>query len=54
MNLVCDTALVYGFSDQQTIIARDLVDQVVADRAAGGLLPLRVAGKATHTTLAAV
>ena len=54
VNLVCDTALVYGFSDQQTIIARDLVDQVVADRAAGGLLPLRVAGKATHTTLAAV
>jgi general secretion pathway protein A len=54
VNLICDTALVYGFSDQQTIIAADLVDQVVADRSAGGLLPLRVAGKAPHTTLAAV
>ena len=54
VNLICDTALVYGFSDQQTIIAVDLVDQVVADRSAGGLLPLRVAGKAPHTTLAAV
>jgi general secretion pathway protein A len=54
VNLICDTALVYGFSDQQTIIAADLVDLVVADRSAGGLLPLRVAGKAPHTTLAAV
>jgi general secretion pathway protein A len=44
VNLVCDTALVYGFSDQRPIIAVDLVDQVIADRTSGGLLPLRAAG----------
>ena len=54
VNLVCDTALVYGFSDQQTIIAADLVEQVVADRASGGLLPLRVAGKPVRDSLATV
>ena len=54
VNLVCDTSLVYGFSDQQTIIAADLVEQVVADRASGGLLPLKVAGKAVRGPLAAV
>ncbi len=54
VNLICDTALVYGFSDQQTIIAADLVEQVVADRASGGLLPLRVAGKPRRDSLAAV
>ena len=54
VNLVCDTALVYGFSDQQTIIAADLVEQVVADRVSGGLLPLRVAGKPVRDSLAAV
>jgi type II secretory pathway predicted ATPase ExeA len=54
VNLVCDTALVYGFSDQQTIIAPELVEQVVADRASGGLLPLRVAGKPARDSLAAV
>jgi general secretion pathway protein A len=54
VNLVCDTALVYGFSDQQTIIAADLIEQVVADRASGGLLPLRVAGKPRRDSLAAV
>ena len=54
VNLVCDTALVYGFSDQQTIIAADLVEQVVADRASGGLLPLKVPGQAVRDSLAAV
>jgi type II secretory pathway predicted ATPase ExeA len=54
VNLVCDTALVYGFSDQQTIITADLVDQVVTDRASGGLLPLKVAGRCVRDALAAV
>ena len=54
VNLVCDTSLVYGFSDQQTIIAADLVEQVVTERASGGLLPLKVAGKAIREPLAAV
>jgi general secretion pathway protein A len=44
VNLVCDTSLVYGFSDQRPIIGVDLVDQVIADRTSGGLLPLRAAG----------
>ena len=52
VNLVCDTALVYGFSDQQTIIAADLVEQVVTDRASGGLLPLKMAGKEVRRVLA--
>jgi len=54
VNLVCDTALVYGFSDQQCIIAADLVEQVVAERASVGLLPLRVVGKSVRDSLAAV
>jgi len=54
VNLVCDTSLVYGFSDQQTIIAADLVEQVVADRASGGLLPLRSVGNPRRDSLAAV
>ncbi len=54
VNLVCDTALVYGFSDQQATIGSELIEQVVADRAAGGLLPLRVPGKAVHDSLATV
>lgn len=54
VNLICDTSLVYGFSDQLTIIAADLVEQVVADRASGGLLPLKVAGKSLRDSLAIV
>jgi type II secretory pathway predicted ATPase ExeA len=52
VNLVCDTALVYGFSDQRPIIAVDLVDQVIADRTSGGLLPLRAAGTSAQGALA--
>lgn len=43
VNIVCDTALVYGFSDQRADIDIDIVEQVIQDRATGGLLPLRVA-----------
>jgi type II secretory pathway predicted ATPase ExeA len=42
VNIICDTALVYGFSDQRPSIDLDLVYQVIRERAAGGLLPLRV------------
>lgn len=42
INMICDTALVYGFSDQRARIEVDLVEQAIRDRAAGGLLPLRV------------
>lgn len=54
VNLVCDTALVYGFSDQQKIITTDFIEQVVADRASGGLLPLRAVGKTAPASLAVV
>jgi general secretion pathway protein A len=52
VNLICDTALVYGFSDQQTIICVELIEQVVADRVAGGLLPLRTSPTASRGSLA--
>lgn len=41
INIVCDTALVYGFSEQRPSIDADIIEQVIRDRAAGGLLPLR-------------
>jgi general secretion pathway protein A len=40
INIVCDTALVYGFSDQRPLIEYDIVEQVVQDRTSSGLLPL--------------
>ena len=54
VNLVCDTALVYGFAEQRHEITPDLIEQVVADRASGGLLPLRVAGANGQGSFAAV
>jgi general secretion pathway protein A len=40
INLLCDTALVYGFAEQQARIDAELVGQVLRDRASGGLLSL--------------
>ena len=48
INLVCDTALVYGFSDQHPVIATEIIRQVVADREAGGLLRLKPPATAAH------
>jgi general secretion pathway protein A len=45
VNIICDTALVYGFSDQRPTIQADLIEQVIRDRMAGGLLPLKAAEK---------
>jgi general secretion pathway protein A len=42
INLICDTALVYGFSDQRPSIGCDIVEQVLQDRASGGSLTLNV------------
>jgi general secretion pathway protein A len=42
VNIVCDTALVYAFSDQRASVGIDTVEQVIHDRASGGLLPLKV------------
>jgi general secretion pathway protein A len=52
VNLVCDTALVYGFADRLDRIGAEIVEQVVQDRMSGGLLPLRATKRAVHTTLA--
>ena len=40
INMICDTALVYAFGEQRRHIQADLVEQVIQDRSAGGLLPL--------------
>jgi type II secretory pathway predicted ATPase ExeA len=41
INLLCDQALMYGFSDDQAVITPELVQEVVADRSDGGLSPFR-------------
>jgi general secretion pathway protein A len=50
INTVCDTALVYGFSEQRPRIDLELVEQVIRDRVAGGLLPLKVGGTAVASS----
>jgi general secretion pathway protein A len=52
VNIICDTALVYGFSDQCSRIESDIIEQVIRDRVAGGLLPLRVADQSNTRSLA--
>jgi general secretion pathway protein A len=32
INLLCDTALVYGFSSQAPIVTREIIDEVIAER----------------------
>jgi general secretion pathway protein A len=51
VNIVCDTALVYGFSDQRPLIETDIVGQVIQDRTEGGLVPLRMIDKGMHSSL---
>jgi general secretion pathway protein A len=51
VNIVCDTALVYGFSDQRAGIDTDIIEQVIQDRVAGGLLPLRKANTGVRSSL---
>jgi hypothetical protein len=53
VNLVCDTALVYGFADSLRKIDAEIVEQVVQDRMSGGLLPLRATTRVVHGTVAA-
>jgi general secretion pathway protein A len=52
VNILCDHALVYGFSDQQPTIGLEIVEQVIGDRSAGGLLSLRTTDSKQATTLA--
>jgi general secretion pathway protein A len=44
INMVCDSALVYAFSEQRPVVDSDIIEQLIQDRAAGGLLQL----KGTH------
>jgi hypothetical protein len=53
INIVCDTALVYAFSDQRASVGVDTVENVIQDRAASGLLPLKVARNDIRGALAA-
>ena len=41
INLLCDTALVYGFAAQQTRIDARTVDEVARDKQKGGIFPSR-------------
>lgn len=40
INLLCDTAMVYGFADQQKIIGEDIVVEMILERMQGSLVPL--------------
>jgi general secretion pathway protein A len=40
VNILCDTALVYGFAEQRPTVDAELIELVLADRA-GGVLPLK-------------
>ena len=39
INLICDTALVYGFAEQRAQIDGTLVEEVVRDKLSGGIFP---------------
>ncbi len=51
VNIVCDTALVYAFADQRASVGIDSVEQVVNDRAAGSLLPLKSTDETLRSSL---
>ncbi len=40
INLLCDTAMVYGFADQQAVIDEDLVAEMIIERMENSLVPL--------------
>jgi general secretion pathway protein A len=40
VNMICDTALVYGFAEQRPLIDAQVIHQVLQDRAANGSLTL--------------
>ena len=41
INIVCDTALVYGFAEQKKRIGADVICEVVREKTRGGIFPLR-------------
>lgn len=44
INLLCDLVLVYAYAEQIMAVSRDLVDQVVRERQAHGVLPIFTVG----------
>jgi len=47
INILCDTALVYGFANGHQTISSDIVDQVIADKQQYSILPLYKPSKIT-------
>ena len=47
INILCDTALVYGFANGHQTISSDIVDQVIADKQQYSILPLYKPAKIT-------
>lgn len=41
INLLCDTALVYGFAEQKAMIDAQIVHDVAADKQKGGIFPVQ-------------
>ena len=42
INTLCDTALVYGFANQNTFIDAGLIYEVACDKSSGGIFPIAV------------
>lgn len=40
INLICDTVLVYGFADQNLIITKELIDEMVSERMKDSVVPI--------------
>ena len=47
-NLLCDTALVYGYAEQTRSIGRQLIDDVARDKLQNRILPLRTPARTAH------
>jgi hypothetical protein len=45
INILCDTALVYGFANGHQTISADLVSEVIADKQQYSILPLQKPSK---------
>jgi len=49
INLLCDTALVYGYAEQTQHIGRQLAEDVVRDKQLGRIVPLKQSERAEST-----
>jgi hypothetical protein len=41
INILCDTALVYGFAGDAKVIGQEIVRQVIADKQQHSMLPFK-------------